>query len=92
MQLPQDVHTGRGTVVERVGEFLAGGLLARFEAAAAVLPALRPGATVVLVGGHRPPDDDTPDDPHARFDLLRVLGQAVVAAREDTRTFVHSDG
>jgi hypothetical protein len=88
VQLPKDVRIERGTVVERVGEFLAGGLLARFKAAAAVLPALRPGATVVLVDGHRPPHDDTPDDPHARFDLLRVLGQAVVADREDTRTFV----
>jgi len=42
----------------------------------------------VLVDGDQTPHDDTPDDPHARFDLLRVLGQAVVAARADIQTFI----
>jgi len=91
VQLQPRLRSGRGTAVERVGEFLAGGLLARIAVAAAVLPALRPGATVVLVDGF-PPADDIPDDPHARFDLLCVVGQAVVEARNDTQTFVVGAG
>jgi hypothetical protein len=43
---------------------------------------------VLVDGDQQTPHDDTPDDPHARFDLLRVLGQAVVAARADTQTFI----
>src|SRR5438105_15963455 len=42
--LPKDVRTERGTVVERVGGFLAGGLLGRFKARAPLPPSLRPVA------------------------------------------------
>lgn len=78
VQLPFLVRAGQGTPIEQLRDFLTGGLLARFEAAAAVLPSLRPGATVVLVAGHQTPKE-IPDDPHARFDLLRVLAAATLA-------------
>lgn len=76
IQLPFNVATTPMKLVERTQAFLTGGLLTRFAAATAVLPALRWGATVILVGGHQPPDD-LPDDPRARRDLLTVLARAV---------------
>lgn len=82
VQLPVEMTAGQETHVERVGDFLSRGLLARFGAAATVLPTLQPGATVVLVAGDQP-DEETLDDPHARFDLLRVLARAVLAEKAD---------
>jgi hypothetical protein len=76
IQLPFNVATTPTKLVEATQAFLAGGLLSRFAAATAVLPALRRGATVILVGGHQPPED-LPDDPRARRDLLTVLARAV---------------
>jgi hypothetical protein len=75
--------------VERTQAFLTGGLLTRFTAATAVLPALRWGATVILVGGHQPPEG-LPDDPRARRDLLTVLARAVIGdtASRGVRTAV----
>ena len=77
VQLPTDNGSGDGTLLEQTGEFLTRGLLARFKMAAAVVPLLRTGATVVLVAGHQPPAA-LPDDPRARYDLLTVLARAVV--------------
>lgn len=94
VQLPVDVPAGSGTWVDEARHFLAGGLLARFDTVSTVLPALAPGATVILVAGHRPPHVDTPDDPHARFDLLRVLARAIQAEMDDqgVRTVVVGSG
>jgi hypothetical protein len=79
VQLPVDVPSPGGTVVSRLQAFLAGGLLARFDAVATVLPALRPNASVILVAGNLPAELTAPDDRQARIALLRVLAQAILA-------------
>lgn len=78
VQLPHDTKVVGETLVERVREFLTAGLLNRFEMTSRVLPLLGPGASVVLVAGNVP-GAATPDDRHARIDLLRVLARAVLA-------------
>jgi hypothetical protein len=82
VQLPRDTEVEGPTLVERVRQFLAQGLLARFDATAAVLPFLAPDACVVLVAGNVP-GAATPDDRHARIDLLRVLARAILAECSD---------
>lgn len=79
VQLPWDVEASAPSAIEQVHEFLTGGLLARFQTANEMLPLLRPGASVVLVAGHRPVGVDSPDDRHARKSLLRVLAEAIKA-------------
>lgn len=79
VQLPWDVEPSGLSAVEQVHEFLTGGLLARFQMANEMLPLLRPGASVVLVAGHRPVGVHTPDDRHARKSLLRLLARAIEA-------------
>jgi hypothetical protein len=79
VQLPVDIASPGGTVVSRLQAFLAGGLLARFEAVATVLETLRPNASVILVAGNLPAELTGPDDRHARIALLRVLAQAIIA-------------
>lgn len=84
VQLPTDSAGSDGTLIDQTGEFLTLGLLARFTMAAAVVPLLRTGATVVLVAGHEPPTD-LPDDPRARYDLLAVLARSVVGVTAPLR-------
>ena len=79
VQLPVNVPSSGGTVVGRLQTFLAGGLLARFEAVSTVLTTLRPNASVVLVAGNLPAELTAPDDRQARISLLRVLAQAILA-------------
>jgi hypothetical protein len=79
VQLPVDVPSPGGTVVSSLQAFLTGGLLARFDAVAAVLPTLRPDASVILVAGNLPAELTAPDDRQARIALLRVLAQAILA-------------
>lgn len=79
VQLPVNVPSSGDTVVAKFQSFLAAGLLARFEAAAAVLETLRPNASVVLVAGNLPNELTAPDDGEARLSLLRVLVQAIHA-------------
>jgi len=79
VQLPVHVASSGATVVSRLQAFLAGGLLARFEAASTVLGTLRPDASVVLVAGNLPAELSAPDDQRARIALLRVLSQAILA-------------
>ena len=83
VQLPQDTPVAGETLVERVREFLTHGLLARFENASTVLPLLAGQAVVVLVAGNQPGAEATPDDRHARIDLLRVLARAILAECND---------
>ena len=78
VQLPRQTEVSGESLVQRVRQFLAEGLLARFDAASAVLPLLAPDAFVVLVAGNVP-GGTTPDDRHARIDLLRVLARAILA-------------
>jgi hypothetical protein len=79
VQLPWDVEAPALSAIQQVHEFLTGGLLARFQMANEMLPLLRPGASVVLVAGHRPVGAHSPDDRHARKSLLRLLARAIEA-------------
>jgi hypothetical protein len=89
VQLPRQTPVSGPTLVERIHEFLSEGLLKRFETAGMVLPLLAPDACVVLVAGNIP-GGATPDDRHARIDLLRVLARAILADCEkgDVRAVV----
>lgn len=78
VQLPRQTPVSGPTLVGRIHEFLSEGLLKRFEATNLVLPLLAPDACVVLVAGNIP-GGATPDDRHARIDLLRVLARAILA-------------
>lgn len=82
VQLPVNVDVSGSTLVGRVRTFLHKGLLARFDAADAVLPALRDDATVVLVSGNTAVEGGgMPDDASARFALLDVLAHAIRAEK-----------
>ncbi|MGH8993058.1 MAG: hypothetical protein ACRDYV_14980 [Acidimicrobiia bacterium] len=83
VQLPRQTKVSGPTLVERIHEFLSEGLLKRFEAAGRVLPLLANDACVVLVAGNIP-GGATPDDRHARIDLLRVLARAILADCDKT--------
>jgi hypothetical protein len=63
----------------RVHHFFAEGVLARFPAVAAALPALVPDARMTFVTGVLPPDVSTEDDVAARSALVRVLAHAARA-------------
>ncbi len=78
VQLPRQTMVSGPTLVDRIHEFLSEGLLKRFETTSRVLPLLAPEACVVLVAGNIP-GGATPDDRHARIDLLRVLARAILA-------------
>lgn len=82
VQLPVEVRSEKATLVERLHDLLARGLLARFEAASAVLATLRPGAAVVLVAGNAVAPGSLPDDHDARFALMGVLAHAIRAEKE----------
>jgi hypothetical protein len=79
IQLPVTIHPDGYTAVARVGSFLSAGLLARFRAVDQVLPALAPGATVVLVSGNAPDESSLPDDQQSRLALLHLLAHATRA-------------
>lgn len=89
VQLPKETKVDAPSLIGRVRQFLAEGLLARFEAASAVIPLMSKDGCVVLVAGNLP-GASTPDDRHARIDLLRVLARAVLAECEgnDVRAVV----
>jgi hypothetical protein len=78
VQLPRQTPVSGPTLVSRIHEFLSEGLLKRFETAGQILPLLANDACVVLVAGNIP-GGATPDDRHARIDLLRVLARAILA-------------
>jgi len=80
VQAPFESEVKGANAIERARQFLAGGVLARFQAAAAVLPLLRPDACVILVGDDGPPPEGTPDDPRVRDDLLRMLTRAIAGS------------
>lgn len=93
VQLPVRVDVTGATVVGRVRTFLRNGLLARFDAAEAVLPALRDDATVVLVTGNTPAQGaNLPDDFAARHALLDVLAHAVRADKSPGKVRVRTMG
>lgn len=80
VQLPVRLVLEGSSVVERVRGFLEGGLLSRFDAVRAVLPALADDARVVLVAGNTSGEGkELPDDRSARLALLEVLAHAIRA-------------
>jgi hypothetical protein len=89
VQLPTllavDNQASADSLVERVGRFLADGLLTRFRSAAAVLPQLGEDATVVLVAGNTPVPGTGVDDQAARSSMLRVLAHALRAEEAPRR-------
>jgi hypothetical protein len=89
VQLPKETKVDAPSLIGRVRQFLAEGLLARFESASTVVPLLAKDGCVVLVAGNLP-GASTPDDRHARIDLLRVLARAILAECEgsDVRAVV----
>jgi hypothetical protein len=89
VQLPKETKVDAPSLIGRVRQFLAEGLLARFEQAATVSPYMANDGCVVLVAGNLP-GAATPDDRHARIDLLRVLARAILAECEgaDVRAVV----
>lgn len=87
VQLPFAPDVEAESPVARLAGFLATALTDRLEAAAAVAPLLRPDAMVALVAGDDPPEG-TPDDAHARFDLLRLISRAVGAGSRELKSVV----
>lgn len=79
VQLPATFTVDGDTAVDRVHHFFADGVLARFPAVSAALPALRPDARLTFVLGVLPPEVSTADDVAARAALVRVLGYAARA-------------
>jgi hypothetical protein len=79
VQLPASFTVQGDTAVSRVHHFFADGVLARFPAVAAALPALTREARLTFVTGVLPPDVSTEDDVAARSALVRILGQAAQA-------------
>jgi hypothetical protein len=81
VQLPKETKVDAPSLIGRVRQFLSEGLLARFEQASTIVPCLAKDGCVILVAGNLP-GAATPDDRHARIDLLRVLARAVLAECE----------
>jgi hypothetical protein len=88
VQLPSTFHPNGETAIQRVHHFYAAGVLRRFTALDAAVPALAPGARVTFVLGQLPPEASTPDDRAARRALTRVLAQAATADTTDGRLLV----
>ena len=84
VQLPVHVEARGGTVVDRVHNFLEDGLLTRFAASAAILPAMSDEGRVVLVAGNTLVEASAPDDQSARLGLLGVLAHAIQADKSAT--------
>lgn len=86
VQLPT-VHSQDGGGLSGLRSLISGSILPRFDAAAAVLPMLRVGASVVLVPGE-PLRRQGLDDPCARLGLLHTLARAITTDRADVRVIV----
>jgi hypothetical protein len=85
VQLAANFQANGDTAIRRVHHFYANGVLARFAALDAALPALAPDARVVFVLGVLPPEVTTEYDREARRALTRVLGHAARADVPDGR-------
>jgi len=83
VQMPARFEIHGETAIARVRDFYANGVLGRFTALDAAVPALIPGARLTLVHGKLPPEAATPDDRAARRALYRVLAQAAAADCSD---------
>lgn len=83
VQLPVRIAASGDTPVQVVRNFLNDGLLRRFDAASAVIPALSEHAVVALVSGNHPGTSAAPDNPEARISLMKVLGHTMLLQCND---------
>ncbi|TCK24857.1 hypothetical protein [Pseudonocardia endophytica] len=89
IQLPVFVEPEGDNLVGRVRSFLSAGLISRYTFTERVLPALNPGAHVVIVSGSSVRGDlALPDDRSSRLALLHVLAHAVRAETGDRQVEV----
>lgn len=79
IQLPSTFQMHGETIVERVHDFYANGVLARFPALAAAIPALKPAARVTFVLGQLSAEVASPEDRSARQSLTKVLSHGARA-------------
>lgn len=79
IQLPATFTVRGDTAVGRIHHFFSDGVLARFPAVTAALPALAADSRITFVMGVLPPEVSTDDDVSARAALVRVLGHAARA-------------
>ena len=83
VQLPAYFGIEGRTAIERMHHFYVAGILARFPAMDAVVPALKPGGRITLVAWPLPAEVATDDDIEARQALFRVLAHAAQADAGD---------
>lgn len=79
VQLPATFAIEGDTAIERLHHLFARGVMARFPAMNAAVPALRPSGRIVLVPWSLPAEVATDDDIEARSALFRVLAHAAQA-------------
>ena len=87
VQMPASFGIEGRTALERLHHFYVHGVLARFPAMNAVVPALKPGGRITVVAWQLPAEVATDDDIEARRALFRVLAHAAQADGGD-RTVV----
>ncbi len=83
VQLASTFQMQGETVVERVHHFYANGVLARFPALGAAVPALTAEASITFVLGQLPAEVASSDDRDARLSLTKVLAHAARADAPD---------
>jgi hypothetical protein len=79
VQLPAAFAIEGNTAIERLHHLFAKGIMARFPAMNAAVPALKPGGRITLVAWPLPAEVATDDDIEARRALFRVLAHAAQA-------------
>jgi hypothetical protein len=79
VQLPSTFDMQGDTVIDRVHHFYADGVLARFPALGAAVPALTDRARIIFVLGVLPAEVASDDDRNARRSLTQVLAHAAHA-------------
>ena len=87
VQLPAAFGIEGRTAIERLHHLFVRGVMARFPAMDAVVPALKPGGRITMVAWPLPAEVATDDDIEARSALFRVLAHAAQADGGD-RTVV----
>ena len=83
LQLPATFAIEGGTALERLYHFYVRGVMARFPAMNAAVPALKPGGRIAVVAWQLPAEVATDDDIEARRALFRVLAHAAQADSGD---------
>ena len=79
VQLPATFAIEGRTAIERLHHLFVRGVMARFPAMDAAVPALKPGGRITVVAWPLPAEVATDDDIEARRALFRVLAHAAQA-------------